>query len=157
MNTDRLNQWLSLGANIGVLIGIILLVIELGQNQDMMRSQIRNELSRGVYDLMSLTAGNKDMADAVARASSGEELTPTDAVMLRTRNEAILRYWENAHYQYRQGMYEEDEFSSHLITMSDIILGEEEASLIGFWCKNRTYFSTPFIEDIDRILSEEKC
>ena len=28
MNSDRINRWLTLGANIGVLIGLVLLVIE---------------------------------------------------------------------------------------------------------------------------------
>ncbi len=29
MDSDRVNRWLTLGANIGVLIGIILLIVEL--------------------------------------------------------------------------------------------------------------------------------
>lgn len=41
MDSDRLNKWLTLGANVGVLIGIILLVIELNQNRDMMRSHLK--------------------------------------------------------------------------------------------------------------------
>ena len=38
MDSDRLNRWLTLGANVGVLIRIILLVVELDQNRDMVRS-----------------------------------------------------------------------------------------------------------------------
>ena len=40
MDSGRLNSWLTLGANIGVLIGIILILIELNQNADLMRAQI---------------------------------------------------------------------------------------------------------------------
>ena len=40
MDTNRLNQWLTLGANVGVLVGIILILIELDQNSDLMRAQI---------------------------------------------------------------------------------------------------------------------
>ena len=32
MNTEKLNRWLALGANVGVLIGLILLVYEVRQN-----------------------------------------------------------------------------------------------------------------------------
>ena len=40
MDSDRLNRWLTLGANVGVLVGIILLIVEIGQNTDMLRAQI---------------------------------------------------------------------------------------------------------------------
>jgi hypothetical protein len=38
MAVDRINQWLTLGANIGVVIGLILLLIELDQNSDLLRA-----------------------------------------------------------------------------------------------------------------------
>ena len=41
MDTDRLNRWLTLGANIGVLIGIVLLVIEVRQNNSNLVAQAR--------------------------------------------------------------------------------------------------------------------
>ena len=40
MEPDRLNRWLTFGANVGVLIGIILILIELNQNSDLMRAQM---------------------------------------------------------------------------------------------------------------------
>jgi hypothetical protein len=43
MNTDRLNRWLALGANVGVLIGLILLVYEVRQNSELMQAQISME------------------------------------------------------------------------------------------------------------------
>jgi len=153
MDTDRLNRWLTLGANIGVVIGIILLIIELDQNRDMMRAEIRNELSRGAVDVMSLLA---DKADVIARANNGEELTPAEVIIMGTTQEAIFRHWENAHYQYRQGMYDESEFSRHLAIMNNTILNLQR-SLIEYWCESRMYFSAPFMEEIDKMLSGEKC
>ena len=40
MKTDKLNSWLSLGANVGVVVGLVLLVLEMRQNTDMMEAQI---------------------------------------------------------------------------------------------------------------------
>jgi hypothetical protein len=40
MDGDKINRWLTLGANIGVLIGIILILAELNQNADLMRAQM---------------------------------------------------------------------------------------------------------------------
>ena len=40
VNTDNLNRWLSLGANVAVVIGIVFLAIEIRQNTEMTRAQI---------------------------------------------------------------------------------------------------------------------
>lgn len=40
MNVDNVDRWLTLGANIGVLVGLALLIVELGQNSDLVRTQI---------------------------------------------------------------------------------------------------------------------
>lgn len=42
MKAISVNSWLTLGANLGVLIGIILTLVELNQNATMMRGQTRN-------------------------------------------------------------------------------------------------------------------
>ncbi len=152
-NSDRLNRWLTLGANIGVLIGIILLIIELDQNRDMIRVQTRNELSQGVHEILKLTA---DKADVIARANNGEELTPADVIIMNTQQEALFRHWENVHYQYRQGMYDESEFTGQLAIMSHIILNLQR-TLIENWCENRMFYSAPFMKEIDRMLPAETC
>ncbi len=40
LETEKLNSWLSLGANVGVVIGLVLLIVEINQNTAMMQSQI---------------------------------------------------------------------------------------------------------------------
>ena len=55
MKAKRINDWLTLGANIGVLIGIILLLVELNQNSTMMRAQTRFEVSQSIVDLLNLS------------------------------------------------------------------------------------------------------
>ena len=77
MNTDRLNRWLTLDANNGVLIGIILLIVELDQNRNMVRAQTRN-------------------------AIAAEGLTPDERFQYGLRTVAWFRFFENVHYQYRQ-------------------------------------------------------
>ena len=41
MDSDRLNRWLTLGANVGVLIGIVFLAFELQQNNENLAAQQR--------------------------------------------------------------------------------------------------------------------
>ncbi len=48
MNADNVNKWLTLSANIGVVFGLILLLVELDQNSDLLRSQIHQSRSDAI-------------------------------------------------------------------------------------------------------------
>ncbi len=50
MDSGKVNQMLTLGANFGVLIGIILILIELNQNADLMRAQMTQERANHLVD-----------------------------------------------------------------------------------------------------------
>ncbi len=155
MDSNRLNRWLTLGANVGVLIGIILLIIELDQNRDMMRAQIRNELARGVQDLLVITVADQDFADLLFRAETGESLSPAESSRVGTWDQLVFRYWENVHYQYRLGLYDESEFSPHRDAMLNVVV--ENPRLYAFWCNQRLIFSGPFVEYMDNLLDSPDC
>ena len=158
MNSDRLNKWLTLAAHLGVLIGIALLLVELNQNHEIIRGQTRTEITHSVVAVMNMTATNKELAEIIARANKGEELTPAESLILSTRNQALFRMWENAHYQYRQGLYDEEEFSSQLRTWRDLLSSlSAHSHMVRFWCNNRNHFSTSFMDEIDGLLAERGC
>lgn len=46
MDADSLNKWLTLSANLVVLVEISLLVFEIRQNQDIRRAQTMNEITQ---------------------------------------------------------------------------------------------------------------
>jgi hypothetical protein len=155
MKKIDLGQTIGILANLGVLIGILLLVAELNQNRQLTRAQTRNELSRGLTDLLSLTAGDHGLSDMVVRADRGEELTPTESYRLSTRSELVFRYWENVHYQYRQGLYDESEFSRHRDTIEFVL--NASPSLITSWCEERLLYSVPFMTMIDELVDGKAC
>jgi len=45
------------------------------------------------------------------RAGRGEQLTGDEQFQFRLRSNALFRYWEDVHYQYRLGLYDEEEYS----------------------------------------------
>jgi len=45
VDSDRLTRWLTLAANVGVVVGLVLLIFELRQNSNLMRSQIAMDRS----------------------------------------------------------------------------------------------------------------
>ena len=81
MTADSINRWLTLGANIGVFVGVILLLIELDQNATVMKAQISNERSSQGIDLFMTVAESQELSkiDAMLQESGFPEDTSTVA------------------------------------------------------------------------------
>jgi hypothetical protein len=155
LDTTKLARWLSLGANIGVLAGIILLVVELDQNRGMMRAQIRHELAMGIVDLLQTPASDAQLSGVLYRAHAGEELTAAEQFQFELRTNALFRYWEDVHYQYRAGLYDEVEFARQReawrVSISNSVRGRE------YWCRVRTLYSPEFMGELDSLLVDNAC
>ena len=155
MDADRLNKWVILGANIGVLVGIVLLIFEIDQNRQAIRAQTRNDIAQGAIGVISLSIENPHLADILVRSNRGEELSESDKYMLNSRSETIFRYWENVNYQYRLGTYDEGEYSRHMVTMKVIAINT--ASLREYWCENASMFSEEYEKAANEIFGGEFC
>ena len=155
MNTKQINHWLTFAANIGVILGILLLVFELQQNRDLMKAQIRTEISNGIYDLFTLTAANPQLADLLYRADNGEKLTPAEHFQYKSRTKAMFRYFENVNYQYRQGLYEESEYEKQKAAWKNFLNSSKIA--VSIWCDYRTTVSDGLMSEVDSLLDKNKC
>jgi len=78
MKSESINRWLTLGANVGILIGLVLVIVEIRQNSDLVRLQFIND------DLLALAQTDTPMlgdnaADVMMKAMyNPEELTYAD-------------------------------------------------------------------------------
>jgi len=155
MHADKLNRWLTLGANLGVIAGLILLVLELDQNREMMRAQTRHEIAMGIVDLLQVPASNEQLADLMYRAETGGELTPVERYRFNMRTNALLRYWEDAHYQYRVGLYDDVEFSKQKEAWRSAFQRSEGMRL--YWCEVRALYSPDYAAEMNTLLPEGTC
>jgi hypothetical protein len=155
LNTDHVNKWLNLGANLAVLIGIALLVFELKQNRQIVRAQTRAEISSELTNLLSQVAGDPQLANLIRRADNGDDLTPDEAKQYAHRSAAMFRYFENVHYQFRQGLYDESEYFAHKGAWSVFFANSKTAAMN--WCDYREMVSPEFRAEIDSLMSENSC
>ena len=117
MNTKNLSQWLTLGANLGVLIGIILLIAELNQNSTLMRAQIFNDRAdQGIAQFMTMAESSElSEIDRILRSSDFPENAAAFSKLTDTQK--FQYYWliradrfrvENLLYQQSLGILEHD-------------------------------------------------
>ena len=155
MTSDKVLRWATLAANLGAVVGLILLVLGLKQNEAIMRAQTRNELAVGIVDLFARVAENPELASLRRRADTGEELTPDETYQYEIITRAFFRYWENVHYQYRQGLYDGAEFGRQREAWRDY--AQSSPALIKFWCAESSQFSPEFVSAFDALLPRDAC
>jgi len=108
MDLDKINKWLTLVANFGVVAGIFFLAIEvrqnqagLDQNQELIERQLELQTIEGhqaiadsVDELRLLFANNEDAARLWVDGNAGKELSEVDVV--RYQGLCALSIWNDA-------------------------------------------------------------
>ena len=155
MRNIDLGQTLTLIANVGVIAGILLLVYELNQNRAMMEAQVRQQVSQGVVDLYFGVAANPDLSEIVVdfagRCTTMDECQSAEEFRFNQWSAATFRTWENAHYQYRLGLYDETEFSAQKESWRSILT---RPGLANRWRSVRMTYSPEFAAEIDALLPD---
>ena len=65
MDSDRLNRWLTLGANIAVLFGLLALVFEIRTNTAAIHAASVQEITSGTREALLTVASNKELSRIV--------------------------------------------------------------------------------------------
>jgi nuclear transport factor 2 (NTF2) superfamily protein len=155
VSSRRPVQWLSLLANVGALVGLILIAVQLKQNRDLMQAEIRHDLAMGIVEMLNVPASNSQLASVLRRGALGESLTPDEQFQFELRTNALLRYWEDVHYQYRQGLYDEVEFAAQKEAWGETFRRSE--GLAAYWCRVRTLYSPAFKAELDTLQPRDAC
>lgn len=111
MNLDKANQWLTLLANIGVVIGIVFLAFEIRTNTSTNRIAILQNYSDNWMHIHAQTAENPELATLVELALAGQELSEVQTRQFRSW---ALQYVSQAHdmlRHYDEGLVSETELT----------------------------------------------
>lgn len=121
---EKINSWLTLSANLGVLIGLIVLIVELDQNSDLVRAQIHQARADNfVAHRMSLADSELLLPAMVKFSAAGgpsdvsalSKLDPIERERLRRFYGAMLYEYDNLYFQYRNGLLDEDFYSVRVV------------------------------------------
>lgn len=119
MNSDKLGSWLSLIANVGVVIGLIVVVIELRQTQSSLeatahRDRTESNITRSMWGIEQGTA------EIRRKVLAGDEITPRENDILRASSRMGLRHFEDLHFQRSLGNVDDETWSANLVGMTNL-------------------------------------
>jgi len=152
LNSSKINDWLSLIANVAVVGGIVFLAIEIGQNNELLRSESRQALVAN--DVASLTA-NFQNADVFAKLVSETELSAEDQLRLSFMYAIDLRNREFEYFQYTNGLLDEQTWLAY----RHVILVNHSAGLGRSWWDEigRGIVDPEFAKLVDGLLVDAKA
>ena len=108
MNAEKINMWLSLGANFGVVIGLVLLFFEISQNTELMRAQINQSRTDTAVSYQESTYNSDYMPVLVEKACKGEQFSDEEVLRFGAYFRAYNRNMDNQLWQYDQGFLGEN-------------------------------------------------
>ncbi len=104
MKFKRLNDWLRIVADLGILVGIVLVLVQLNQNEDLMRSQIMNQYFDS-YSAYEASFAGENLPDIWEKSLvDPENLTLSEMRALEAVTFAPLVRWINLYRQNKAGV-----------------------------------------------------
>jgi hypothetical protein len=150
---SKLNERLTLVANLSVVAGIAFLAVELHQNTQAIHGQTRDSITEKQMTYYGWIGLDRDAADVFQRGNTAgiSGLEGAEQQMYRMLVAGILREFENSHYQYEQGLFDSGEFRARVVRWERMMRfqGWRDA-----WEDERETFAPAFRAEIDRIVAE---
>ena len=154
MNWDALAAVGELIGAVAVLASLLYLANQVRQNTEVARSAARQGIAESAMSEVSSIIDNADLARLLFREISGETLEDHEDYRVQLFTFRSLRFYENCHYQYRNGMLEDEEWEAFRYNLSLLF---ELRMYNHFWVGHERQF-TPvfraFVEDLRSELDE---
>jgi hypothetical protein len=152
MNLDALNKWLTFAANVGVIVGLILIAYELNQTQEQLEMSALADATDNFTQAMEVLVQDEDLSALLFRAESNfEELDQFEK-------------WRV--YKYLDGfltMSEQDFLAMKSIEAGTLGGFEYDWKLFmkqqhyrAYWTENEGRFGHEFREYVNNILASER-
>jgi hypothetical protein len=125
MQSNKLDRWLTIGTNISVLIGIILVIVEIDQNNELVRIQIEQERSDTYVAWQREVASGDHVAPLFAKLNEQDgglfrnldltQLNPVEMERLRALAAARFYDYETLYAQYERGFVSEAYWEQRIV------------------------------------------
>lgn len=99
-----------IAGGIAIVASLIFVGLQINQNHEMMRAQIRSELATSISERL-WNMSQSEYQNIYDMSVNSDSLAPEDQQRLSMFLGAMFRLYENFYYQYEMGLFDESEFS----------------------------------------------
>lgn len=120
---ERTNRWLALGANLGVLLGLLVLIIEIRQNAALTRTAMAQQQNHFLAEIEINFAKPEVSAVWVKSIRDPEGLTDTEIKMLDGILVAVMLQWDHRFQMESAGLIGREEARQHVLNSAPYYFG----------------------------------
>jgi hypothetical protein len=153
MKFAQMNNWLTLIANIGVILGLILVAYEVRQNSELMRVQINQARADSAMVNNEQSFNSDFIPPILVKVRRGDDLSAEERIRFTDYFRAMNRNQDNVLGQYDAGMLGENTPRS-IVNFACQFIGTSKASQTA-WEYTKGGYTDRYIEFIERTL--ESC
>jgi len=145
---DRRNRWRRWCHR-----SLVCLAIQVRQNTKVARAATRQAIARDLQNgAVDLVTGD-NLARIFHAHISGEELKPHEKLRLQASAYRDFHFWDNAHYQYQEGMLSPDEWHGIRENLKQLLL--YVPAYREYWQGEQSSFPPRFRAEMSRLLAED--
>jgi len=108
MNTDKFNNWLQIAANLGILIGLILVGFQMRQNSDLLRAELVYMETQRLIDGAQALAGENPSSVFAKHLTNLEDLSLQEQIEIEAYYYTHLENWRSMHFLASIGISEDE-------------------------------------------------
>lgn len=142
MKLQDADKWLSVIANLGVIVGIIFLAYELRQNTLATDLEVASNFHNSFSEIEMLIAGDSEFSQLLLKGRDNEKVTPHESFRLAVFYGNVLRHWQNVHFQYFSGGLDEDIWLGQQEYFTLVL--SQDARLAEHWRTSKNHYSPRF-------------
>ena len=129
--TSKLNERLQTAGNVGIIVGLLLVGVQLSQNSDLLKTQLLYEESRRITELESQYIG-ENAADVWAKSiEHPEELTLAEQRIMEALLWTYVEEWRGINMLAELGLLEDNEWRKRIENETLFVLGNRYA--LAWW------------------------
>ncbi len=152
MNAEKINMWLSLGANFGVVIGLVLLFFEISQNTELMRAQINQSRTDTAVSEQQAVYNSDYLPALIATAARGEQLSDEEMIRYSSYFRGFNRNMDNQLWQYNQGFLGENIPRSIKSGALSVVAGNNQA--LELWERQKHSYTDEYVTFVEEAIAD---
>jgi len=121
--TERLSRWLTLGANIGVVLGLIILIFEVRQNASLSRTEMQVERNRMLIEIEISISSPETAAAWVKSIRVPEEMSDVEIRIVEAHLVAVLLQWDLMFYMQNGKLVTAENAKIHILNNAQYYFG----------------------------------
>lgn len=148
MKLSGVNDWLSLSANIGVLAGIFILVLEINQNTSIQRVSAAQQ----VLGISATTNNSLYVASLAAEQNGNSAFDPSSPDYPLLALSVFANHWQ-VYYQYQEGFLDREIFEAYERRTEALLAS---TGILEWWQESKFRFSDSYVDYVDGLIEKNR-